>query len=53
MFLKQGEAADCFYIVESGVVKITIRRKVNHNMSIGEVRKAENTVNHITHFTHY
>ncbi|XP_053340346.1 protein kinase, cAMP-dependent, regulatory, type II, alpha, B [Clarias gariepinus] len=29
--IKQGDAADCFYIVESGVVKIIIKRKVNHS----------------------
>lgn len=31
VFLPQGDAADCFYIVESGVVKIMIKRKVNCN----------------------
>lgn len=29
VFFKQGDAADCFYIVESGAVKITIKRQVN------------------------
>lgn len=51
MFFKQGDVADCFYIVESGAVKIMIKRKVDD--SVSEVQNKEKTAEHNTHYPQF